>query len=164
MPLYFQIYKHWISRSHVKHRMLLQRAWLIQQRTDGCTHLLRLLVLTRQSLRWSHRWLWARAWEFGIVTKAHGSLCKCADSPEPSLLVQMPPKSPVHEYCPVTKCLKRACTNVQTHQSPRLAYKMACKSPLEPAHEISLQWRRLIQAWLRCAPLNCTQIPIWAST
>ena len=38
--------------------------------------------------------IWSSTWYFGTVTKAKVRLCKCADSPEPSLLSQTSIKSP----------------------------------------------------------------------
>ena len=50
-------------------------------------------------------------WYFGTVTKATVSLCKCVDSPEPSLLAQTsikPPFEPAQDFWTVTKAQTRS--------------------------------------------------------
>ena len=84
---------------------------------------------THQDIRCWHEWhtncYFRQHKRFCTVTKANISLCKCADSPEPSLLAQngiQSPFEPPHENFVPWRRLRLDQANVQTRQSHRCTH------------------------------------------
>ena len=71
---------------------------------------------------------------FCTVAKAKVSLCKCADSPEPSLLAQNGIQSPF-----VTKAQTRQSKSADSTKTSSFARINSIKQAFEPAREVLVQ-------------------------
>ena len=87
--------------------------------------------------------------------EAQASLCKCADSPEPSLHASI---CNIDTYCIVQWLYLCKCAD--STESKLLAW-IKHKSPFEPAHDISLLWRGSGEPLQMCRLAGAFAASIW---